>query len=214
MTVVNGYCTTAQVQAVLGLGTSDDTTLIENAVNAASRQIDAETGWRFWQDATVKDRLFYPDNARFLYVCDDDADGAGISTTSGLIVKLDTADDRSFVSTLTINTDFTLRPANAGARVPVWPYTDVILTGQSFWFNRSWYNRPTVQITAKWGWPAVPDDIAEACIIQSAQVYKSKDAVFGAIALGGEAGVAMRLKATMHPQAAGLVAAYSKPRFG
>jgi hypothetical protein len=39
--------------------------------------------------------------------------------------------------------------------------------------------RPTVQVTAKFGWPAVPDDVTKACLVQAGQLHKAKDTPFG-----------------------------------
>jgi hypothetical protein len=44
--------------------------------------------------------------------------------------------------------------------------------------------RPGVQVTAKWGWPSVPDDINMACLILTADLYKRKDAPGGILGLG------------------------------
>ncbi len=41
-----------------------------------------------------------------------------------------------------------------------------------------------MQVTAKWGWPSVPDDINMACLILTADLYKRKDAPGGILGLG------------------------------
>jgi hypothetical protein len=203
MAVVNGYTNLAQVKNHLGIVDTVDDTRIEMAINAASRQIDGVCGRRFWQDTTVQARTFYPTNPYCLYVGGD----GGISDVTGLIVKLGTGSSMTFGTTLTVNTDFILAPTNAADQVPVHPYDEIRLAGRAFTMA-SYF--PTVEITAKWGWPAVPDDITEACILQAAQIFKAKDAVFGAVALG-DTGVAMRVRSALNPIADGLVAPYKLP---
>jgi hypothetical protein len=39
-------------------------------------------------------------------------------------------------------------------------------------------------VTAKWGWPAVPDDIEVATQILTADLYKRKDSPGGVLGLG------------------------------
>jgi len=43
--------------------------------------------------------------------------------------------------------------------------------------------RPGVRLTARWGWPSVPDDIVEATLILTADLYKRKSSVGGVLGL-------------------------------
>ena len=92
-------------------------------------------------------------------------------------MKIDSDADGSFETTLTISTDFVLAPLNAADNVPVWPYTEIRLVA-NYSFPQSYRGRPGVQVTAKFGWPAVPDDITRACLLYARDLHKSKDAVF------------------------------------
>ena len=168
MTIVNGYCTAAQVKAQVGIPAADttDDTRVELAINAASRGVDGYTGRRFWQDGSAIAREFYADDPMFAQVDD-------ISTTSGLIVKVDTNVDGTFATTLTISTHFVLTPRNAAARVPVWPYTGIQLTtGSIAYLPSATWGRATLQVTAKFGWPAIPDDVTLATTIHAARLFK------------------------------------------
>jgi hypothetical protein len=201
----NGYCTLDQVRSHLGYKTTETSNNagIDAAIDAASRLIDAHCGRRFWQDGTVVTREFWAYSPRCVEVDD-------ISTTTGLVVKIDDDGDGTFETTLTITTDFFLIPANAADRVPVWPYEEVWLA-DNYSFPRLSNGRPGVQVTAKFGWPAVPDDVEFACIIQAAQLFKAKEAIFGAIALGESAS---RLIPAIDRQALALLADYRKPAIG
>ena len=206
MTITNGYTTNALLKGELGIpvtNTEHDTKL-DAAVSAASRQIDGHCGRRFWQDGSVVAREFYADSPVDCMVDD-------ISTTTGLIVKVDTGDDGTFATTLTITTHFLLLPLNVADRVPVWPYTSLRLVNTDAAAFPSWSSgRPGVQVTAKFGWPAVPDDVAKACLIQASQLFKASDAVFGGLSFSD--GGFMRVRGGLNPMADALLEQYCKPR--
>ena len=205
MAITNGYCTLAQLQEETGVTAAAEASRMELAIGAASRQIDGHCDRRFWQDGSVVARQYWPDDSRTLFVDD-------ISTTTGLIVACDDGDNGTFSTTLTITTDFILLEPNAADRVPAWPYTQVRIVNTSVSFPTYNSGRPGVQITAKFGWPAVPDDVTKACIVQAHQLWKAKDAVFGGLSFG-DSGF-MRVQSALNPQAVSLLAAYRKPAIG
>jgi hypothetical protein len=211
VTITNGYCDLDQVKQDMRISFGDlaDDARLEIAIAAASRQIDAHTGRRFWQDSTVVTKQFYCDDS-YTCVMDDD-----ISTTVGLIVAADDDDDGIFETTLTITSNFLLLPLNAADRVPVWPYTELRMVdvAGAVGFPVHGSGRPGLQITAKWGWPAIPDDVTKACLIQAAQLFKAADAVFG-VAQYAEAGFAMRVQNRLNPMAEALLEPYCRPRVG
>lgn len=203
MTITNGYCTLTEAKTAIGVASgvtvSDDQ--LSAAINAASRQIDGYTGRRFWQDATAVARTYWADD-EYDVIVDD------ISTTSGLIVKYDSADDGTYATTMTVTTDYLLEGPNVAADVPVWPYTSIHSVNGVFPVSQS--GRRGVQVTAKFGWPAVTDDVKQACIIQAIQLAKGPSAPFG-VASFGDAGF-MPLRAVINPQAAALLDQYVRRR--
>lgn len=177
MAITNGYATLTEAKAVLGIEAADttDDTEIEDCVETASRDVDDHCGpgRKFWQDSTVVDRKYWPSNPRCLYVDD-------ISTTTGLVVKVDEDDDGTFETTLTINTDFYVAPVNAGAEFPVRPYTQIVLLdGALSGWQRLSSGRPYVQVTAKFGWSAVPEQVKRATLLQTKLLFKADDTTFG-----------------------------------
>jgi len=206
--LTNAYCTVAELADELEINAAEAARLnakMERAINSASRMIDKHTGRRFWQDANVVDRQFFADDSVTCYVDD-------ISTTSGLIVKIDDDADGTFETTLTISTDFILLPVNAGDLNPVEPFTEIRNVSDTVTRLPVWsYGRPGVQVTAMFGWPAVPDDVEKACRVQAAQLLKASDAIFGGVSLGLDGGV-LRVRATMTPLAEALLEGYCKPR--
>lgn len=206
------YTTIEELKDELGnyasTDTSDDAKL-QRAINAASRMIDNYCGQRFWQDSTATARTFIADDP---YLLDLEYQGEGIATSTGLVVKLDQADAGSYGTTLTSSTDFLLRPENAQVWVPARPYTEIALTGATYLFSRSAYGRPLIQITAKWGWPAVPAEVNKACLIQATDLFKAKDAAFG-VAGGSDFGV-LRVTSGLHRIAKALVDPYRRVAVG
>lgn len=176
MTVVHGYCSVDDVREHLGdTGGKLSGPVIERAINAASRAIDRYCGRRFWQDAATSVRTYVPDDPGLCYVDD-------VSTASGLILKTDDGLSGSFTSTWT-SVNYQLEPLNqdvvaAGDTGTAYAWWKIRAIG-SLSFPYSAFGRASVQVTARYGWSAVPDDVAQACIIKSVGLFRRKDAPFG-----------------------------------
>lgn len=170
MAVTNGYCTVTELRDHLGdSGAKLDADLLERAINATSRAIDDYTGRRFWQDSTVQTKTYKVWHPYIAWVDD-------ISTTTGLIIKTDGTGDYSWSSTWLV-TDYDLEPDDAdGVARPWWRV--VAIGTQTFPVSP---RRRTLQVTAKFGWSAIPDQINEATILKAASLFKRKDAVLGVV---------------------------------
>tara|TARA_R100000773_G_C4221294_1_gene120405 strand:- start:7775 stop:8413 length:639 start_codon:yes stop_codon:yes gene_type:complete len=170
-----GYISAADLKSYIGLTGSGQDTNISNSITAASRQIDRICNRRFWQDSSVQVKTFTPVSNIYLEVPD-------ISTTTGLIVKLDTTDDGSYDKTLTINTDFIVMPTNptllgtgSGEHEP-FNEIRILNTRSSERFDPSIINN--VQVTAKYGFAVVPEAVEQATRIQALRLFKRKDTPF------------------------------------
>lgn len=181
--ITNGYITAQSLADELGIIDTDDDSRLEAAISSASRQIDAHCGRRFWQDSEVVARTYAAGDA--VKLCTDD-----ISTATGLIVAIDDDDDGVYETELTITTDFVLGPLNAALESPVRPFDEIHLVDNYRW---PMMRRPGVQVTAKFGWPAIPDDVVTACTIQAKNLYKTTGGgIFGSMQLSVD-GVPMRI---------------------
>ena len=176
MAIANGYVTLAELQSYLdqggaaSLGSGNDAEM-EQAVEAASRQIDGVCRRKFWQDGVATAKTYLPHNS---YQLDVDP----ISTTVGLIVATDTDDDGTADLTWAA-ADYQLGPLNGVVDgIEGWPFTTIRAVGDNS-FPVSWRGRATVTVTARWGWAAIPDAVVSACLIQSAYLWRRKDAVTG-----------------------------------
>jgi hypothetical protein len=199
----NPYCSLAQAKLVTGINDQNDDALLDMAIGAASRQIDGYVGYRFWVDSTVQTREYVADD----YACITIEEG--ISTATGLVVAIDEDGDGTYETTLTIGTDFVLKPTNAADSVPALPYTEIVLVDNYAWpIHPS--GRPGVQVTAAFGWPAVPADVVMACALLTHDLFKAKDAPFG-VAGAADFGA---LRITTNRTVLNLLAPYRKVSIG
>jgi len=180
MAITNGYATLTQIKNYLSISDNTDNDLLEDLVESSSRSIDRIANRRFYADAAASARKYRAYSDVFIYTDD-------ISSTSGLIVKIDEGGNGTFSKTLTLDTDYILDPLTASDLGR--PFTQLTMVSNT----ESWpifpgitQNglRPGVEVTAKWGWPSVPDDITTACLILTADLYKRKDAPGGVLGLG------------------------------
>jgi len=180
MAITNGYATLTQIKNYLSITDSTDNDLLEDLVESASRSIDRIANRRFYADAAATARQYRAYSDVFVYVDD-------ISTTNSLVVAVDENGNGTYSKTLTLNTDFIMDPLTASALGrPFTQLTMVSNTEQWPIFPGLTQNglRPGVQVTAKWGWPSVPDDVTVACLMLTADLYKRKDAPGGVLGLG------------------------------
>jgi hypothetical protein len=180
MAITNGYATLAGIKAYLSISDTTDDSLLETLVESASRSIDKIANRRFFADTAATTRLYRAYSDIFVYTDD-------ISSTNGLVVKVDEAGNGTYTKTLTLNTDFIMDPLTAAALGR--PFTQLTMVSNT----ESWpifpgltQNglRPGVQVTARFGWPSVPSDVNVACLILTADLYKRKDAPGGVLGLG------------------------------
>jgi hypothetical protein len=171
------YVDVATLKSRLGINSDRDVQVLTSAVTAASRAIDQYCGRRFWCDTTVSARQYMPLRSERGVVLTHD-----IATTTGVVVDFGT--DGTYPTTVAA-TDYQLEPFGGIGPDgnPGWPYERLeLLIG---WFpiysgtypTSRW--RRTVQITAQWGWLAVPDPVAEACAMMAADLFHLKDNRFG-----------------------------------
>lgn len=164
------YATLALLKESIGIPDADETrdTLLEQALATASRQIDDKTGRRFYLDDTATARVYSPR-------------GQTVRTADGDMLLVDdlgvapTAVEYGIGSTYTAltATDYLTDPDNALVRSHA--ITGLIRINAA-WPAGSGYR---IRVTGKWGWPAVPDPIAQATLILATRLFKRKDSPEG-----------------------------------
>ena len=164
---MTNYADLTTLKLALSITDTARDALLNKALDSASRYIEKLAGGRqFFADATTTART-YQTRGRVLGGVDGEALLVDdISSTTGLVVEVGS-------TTFTAVTDYEVGPENAIARgYPI----NSLLRLSGTW---SVALRPRVRVTAKWGWPAVPDDIVQATLIQAARYYKRKDSPEG-----------------------------------
>lgn len=196
MSIVNGYCSLADVKASTKITDSVDDALLNLAVESASRLIDTYTQ-RYFYSAGTATRLFIPQDS---YVTElDDL----ISLTT-----LESSDGDTFDVTF-LPKDYQLEPLNGEVDgIKPHPFTRVRAV-DDYLFNVL-DNEATVRVTGVWGWPSVPTAIKQATIIQAARIFRRNDSPLG-IAGFGEMG-AVRVGVQLDPDVKHLIDVYRKVR--
>lgn len=162
--------TTTNLKTHLNISGSQHDTRIGYAVNAANQAVVQWCGRSFDDAGIASARTFYPQSCHVAKVDD-------FHTTTGLVVATDEGDDGTYETTWTISTDFYLEPLNQLANGVTVPYRRIRTTGTR-WFPVRGY-RPSLQVTARWGWAAVPDAVFEATLIKAARIFFRKDSPQG-----------------------------------
>jgi len=197
MAIVNGYCTLAEIKASARISDSVDDSLLELAVESASRMVDSYTQ-RYFYNAGTATRLFAPQDS---YVAEID-DLVSLTT-------LQTSDGDNFGTTWAAK-DYQLEPLNGAVDGLTGHPATRIRAVDDFLFNVL-DGEATVRVIGTWGWSAVPVAVKQATVIQAARIFKRNDSPLG-IAGFGEMG-AVRVGVQLDPDVKHLIDVYRKVRF-
>lgn len=171
--------------------------LLQRALTSASRSIDKSTGRRFWLDAEPVTRTYRTAGRTVA-----EADGEvllvdDIGNVDDLVVATGSGTSWSPLAPGRVETV----PENA--LLDGKPVTGLLLAG-GYWPARA-------RVTARFGWPAVPDDIEQATLIQANRLQRRKDSPEG-VTGSAEWGV-VRLS-RRDPDVWNLIEQYVLPGFG
>jgi hypothetical protein len=192
MAITNGYASLTQVKAALRITDSVDDTLLEMAIESASRLIDGYT-YRYFYNAGTAVRNFAAEDS-YLVNIDDLVS----------ISELKTTDEIGSEYTTWNATDYQLQPVNGKQDGLNIPYTSILAVDDKL-FN-TLGNQALVRITGVWGWSAVPIAVTQATVIQSSRIYKRLDSPLG-VAGFGDLG-AIRVGRSLDPDVEQLVMPY------
>lgn len=171
MAITNGYCSLAEVKAALRLTDNVDDTLLENAIESASRRIDGYTG-RFFYKTSQTAITMYPYNEYLLFFPADVA-------TNSITIKIDTAANGTYATTLVQGVDYLLEPTDTVLQSR--PYLNARMVGGATFPLFVTPSFPTVQVTAQWGWNAIPDDVNQACVLLAMRQFARLNAALGVV---------------------------------
>lgn len=198
MAITNGYASLNETKSALRITDSVDDSLLEMAIESASRLIDGYAGRQFFSSGTAI-RYFTADDD---FVCEID------DISSSTITLVTAMDADAVFDTTWATTDYQLEPLNGVLDGQAWPYTRIRAVGDYLWPISG--GEALVKLTAVFGWPAVPIAIKQATIIQASRIFKRLDSPLG-VAGFGDLGV-MRVSSSLDPDVAQLVAPYRRLR--
>jgi hypothetical protein len=206
---VTDYITVDQLKSALQIKNDSNDDLLAVAISAASRRIEEHCRDQFWTDpGVVTARVLAPDQPGTAFT-------GSFATAAGLLVKTDDDNDGVFETTWGVTDwqaeplsplyGFpSSRIVAVGARffpgARNQPFISYPYNGYGYgyaggygWAGAGYYGqtlfgpsqRARVQVTAQWGWPAVPAQVKQACQILAIDYYKSKDFTNGSAGTTG-----------------------------
>jgi hypothetical protein len=170
VSITNGYATLAEVKASLRITDAIDDSLLETAIESASRMIDGFTARTFSNAGTATRNFAATDEINLII---DDA----ITVT-----EVASTDEVGGTYTIWDVTDYQLEPINSRSDGLYMPFTGIRAVNDYLWPVVDY--QALVRITGTWGFPAVPIAVKQATIIQSSRLYKRLDSPLGVAGFG------------------------------
>jgi hypothetical protein len=196
MAITNGYCTLQQLKDSLRITDNVDDTMLELAIETASRQIDDYCERVFYTASAT--RYYAP---RDSYVCETDDI---VSITS---LKTSSAADGVYDITWA-NTYYQTEPLNGIAGGIVSPVTHLRAVDDYLFPLQD--GETTVQVVGTFGWSAIPTAIKYATLLLGSRLFKRMDSPLGVAGIG-DLGV-IRVS-RIDPDIYALIAPFKKMRF-
>lgn len=160
--MANEYATLDELKTALRITDSTYDTELQSKLTSASRRVDRDTGRRFWVDSNTSPRVYQPRHEELMTVDD-------ISTSTGLIVEL----GRGTSWTTVDSNSYDLLPENAEVDGKA---IETLLRVNGCW---PLWGPQRIRVTAKWGWPAVPEEIHNATVLLASRLFRRKDSPEG-----------------------------------
>ena len=195
------YATLAQVKSALRITDQIDDGLLNTAIDSASRWVDGWCDRSFAPAGTAVTSREYTPTDTFGVIYIDDC----VEVTE---VKIDDDLDRTFSKTL-LEIDYLLEPVNEERYGLILPFTRLRPYEDGYW--PVFRDRPTVRVSARFGWPEVPSAVREATILQASRLFTRLDAPLGIAGFGDLGG--MRVSRFVDPDVEMLLAPYRRVRY-
>jgi hypothetical protein len=170
MAITNGYATLAEVKASLRITDNVDDSLLETAIESASRLIDGFTARSFSNAGTAVRDFAATDSINLII---DDAISVSL---------VQATDEKGSTYTTFGANDYQLEPVNNRADGLYSPYTGIRAVNTYAWPVVD--QQALVRITGVWGWATVPTAVKQACVIQSSRLFKRLDSPLGVAGFG------------------------------
>lgn len=192
------YISTAEFKTRQNISVTTEDTVIGLIVTEASRMVDGICGRRFDDLGSASARVFHPLNS-YEVVIDD---CSSIST-----VKTDDGDDGTYGTTWASG-DWQAYPLNGVGDdgQTGWPYTRIVAIESRTFPTRN--RRTSVQVTAQWGWAAVPAAVESATYLIANRLFEERKAPFGTVGSAEFGALPIRDQRTVMK----LLGPYKRPR--
>lgn len=198
--MANEYTTLDEFKGWIRLSDGQDDIRIQASITAASRAIDNYCGRHFWQTAAGTTRAFDTCNQWELDI--DDA----VTVTA---VATDENADGTF-EIVWVASDYQLLPLNPAAAPEPEPFTQIrAVASRTFPLSNEQRRAGLIQVTATWGWAAIPEAIGEACRLITNRLVKRPGSPEG-VAGFDEFGI-VRISSRDDPDAVRLIDPYWNP---
>lgn len=169
MALGDPYITLAELKSYMGLETSEKDAIVQDSIDAAQEAIDEYCKRQFNDAGQATARKFSPNDPGLCFVDD-------FHTEAGFLLRTDDDDDGNYESQWG-GEDYELRPLNALEKVPARPLWQIYAVGNQFRFRDT--RHANVQVTARWGWAAVPSNVRQAAFILGSDNFQLKDSRLG-----------------------------------
>lgn len=198
------YCDLDDLKDWLRISDNNDDAILQYCISAASRSVDSYCGRRFYRDTTATSKDFY---ATFC----GDADINDYVVASGETVTVDLTGSGTFGTAWTSGTQYMVAPLNREQHgISPWP-GETLISLQGYYFPTSYTGRPTVRVSATWGWAAIPDAVRQATLIKATRIFRRQQSPEG-VAGGGDFG-GIRISQYEDPTVVELLAPFRRGGF-
>lgn len=206
MALGDPYVSLADQKLYQGQQGDDKDSIIQDAINSATKEVIKYCGRDFNQATVATPRVFRPGADWRMQRVDD------FWTTNGLIIQTDPSGVGPNFSVTWQASDYELLPLNGIVDGEEgWPFYDIHAVG-GLWFPQIiWRRYGTVQVTAQWGWPAIPAPVVQATKMLAFENFKMKDAPLGVAGFSNFSG---DIRVRQVPQVEQKLSKYSKDKGG
>lgn len=192
------YVSLAELKAALRITDTVDDALLNSAIASANDYVNNYCERRF--DAGTAQQRFYIPRGRFDPLQIDDASA---------ITEVAIDDDLDLSYSEVLNAiDFQAEPLNVTTGGILYPFTSVRPVEDGYW--PMYQNRATVRVSGTFGWPAVPEAVKQATLLQASRLFTRLESPLG-VAGFGDMG-AMRVSFKGDPDVLMLLAPFQKLR--
>lgn len=196
--ITNGYATLAEVKSALRITDSIDDSLLEMAIESASRLLDSYTARSFYNAGTAA--RYYAATNDYQTDIDDAVSISEVATDFSADGTYDTIWQASDYEVLPLNGRVDGLPVPYNGLRAIGDYTFPIYNGEGL-----------VKVTGVWGWSAIPIAIKQATIIQASRIFKRLDSPLGVLS-SPDLGF-IRVGSRLDPDVAQLVDPYRIVKF-